>query len=50
MNRDQKRIAEHKSHLYEQFARLYNEYIVYQQNKEYSRKFDDRYKFTQGLY
>jgi hypothetical protein len=33
MNRDQKRIAEHKIYLYEQFARLYNEYIVYQQNK-----------------
>ena len=33
VNRDQKRIAEHKRHLYEQFARLYNKYIVYQQNK-----------------
>ncbi len=50
MNRDQKRIAEHKRNLYEQFARLYNEYIVYQQNKEYSQRVDDHYKFNQRLY
>jgi hypothetical protein len=50
MNRDQKRIAEHKIYLYEQFARLYNKYIVYQQNKEYSKRVDDHYKITQRLY
>ena len=50
MNRDQKRIAEHKKHLYEQFARLYNKYIVYQQNKKHSLKIDEHYKFTQRLY
>ena len=33
MNRDQKRIAERRIYLYEQFARLYNKYIVYQQTK-----------------
>ena len=50
MNRDQKRIAERKRHLYEQFARLYNKYIVYQQNKEYSQRVDEHYEFTQRLY
>ena len=50
MNRDQKRIAEHKRHLYEQIARLYNKYIEYQQNKEYSQRVDEHYEFTQRLY
>jgi hypothetical protein len=46
MNRVQKRTADRKRHLYEQFARLYNKYIVYQENKEYSKRVDDHYKFT----
>ena len=50
MNRDQKRIAERKRHLYEQFARLYNKYIVYQQNKEYSQRVDTHYEHTRRLY
>ena len=50
MNRDQKKTADRKRHLYEQFARLYNKYIVYQQNKEYSKRVDDHYKITQRLY
>ena len=49
-NRDQKRIAEHKIYLYEQFARLYNKYIVYQQNKKYSQRVDDHYERTQKLF
>ncbi len=31
-------------------ARLYNKYIVYQQNKEYSQRVDEHYEFTQRLY
>jgi hypothetical protein len=50
MNREQKKTADRKRHLYEQFARLYNKYIVYQQNKEYSKRVDDHYKITQRLY
>ena len=50
MNRDQKRIAERKRHLYEQFARLYNKYIVYQQNKEYSQRVDEQYEYIQRLH
>ena len=48
-NRDQKRIAENKIYLYEQFARLYNNYIVYQQSKKYSLRVEEHYKITQGL-
>ena len=50
INREQKRIGEHKRYLYEQFARLYNKYIEYQQNKEYSQRVDEHYEFTQRLY
>ena len=50
MNREQKKTADRKRHLYEQFARLYNKYIVYQQNKEYSKRVDGHYKITQRLY
>ena len=49
INREQKRIGEHKRDLYERFARLYNKYIVYQQNKEYSQRVDEHYKYTQRL-
>ena len=50
MNREQKRIAERKRDIYENFARLYNKYIEYQQDKEYSNRVDDHYKITQRLY
>ena len=50
MNRDQKRIAEHKIDLYKKFAILYNKYIVYQQNKKYSQRVDDHYEHTQKLF
>ena len=50
MNRDQKRIAEHKRYLYEQFARLYNKYIIDKKNKEYSKRVDDQYEYIQRLY
>ncbi len=50
MNREQKRIADHKKYLYEHFARLYHKYIVYQQNKEYSKRVDDHYTVTQRIY
>ncbi len=50
MNRYQKRIAERRRYLYEQFARLYNKYIVYQQNKVYSQRVDGHYEYTQRLY
>ncbi len=50
MNREQKKTADRKRHWYEQFARLYNKYIVYQQNKEHSKRVDDHYKITQRLY
>jgi hypothetical protein len=49
MNRDQQRIGEHKRYLYEQFARLYNNYIVYQQSKKYSLRVEEHYKYTQRL-
>ena len=50
MNRDQKRIAERRRYLYEQFARLYNKCIEYQQNKEYSQRVDEHYEYSQRLY
>ena len=50
INREQKRIGEHKRDLYERFARLYNKYIVYQQNKEYSQRVDTQYEYTQRLF
>ena len=50
MNREQKRIAERKRCIFEQYARLYNKYIEYQQDKEYSNRVDDHYKITQRLY
>ena len=50
MNREQKRIAERKRDIYENFARLYNKYIEYQQYKKYSNRVDDHYKITQRLY
>ena len=30
--------------------RLYNKYIVYQQNKKYSQRVDDHYEHTQRLF
>ena len=50
MNREQKRIAERKRDIYENFARLYNKYIKYQQDKKYSNRVDAHYKITQRLY
>ena len=50
MNRDQRETAERKRCIFEQYARLYNKYIEYQQDKEYSQKIDDHYKITQRLY
>jgi hypothetical protein len=50
MNKDQKRTADRKRDLFEHFARLYHKNIVYQQDKEFSKRMDDHYKFTQRLY
>jgi hypothetical protein len=50
INREQKRIGEHKRYLYEQFARLYNKYIMDKKNKEYSKRVDHHYIFTQRIY
>ena len=50
INREQKRIGEHKRYLYEQFARLYNKYIIDKKNEEYSKRVDDQYEYTQRLY
>ena len=50
MNREQKRIGEHKRYLYEQFARLYKKYIIDKKNKEYSKRVDEQYEYIQRLY
>ena len=50
INREQKRIGEHKRYLYEQFARLYNKYIIDKKNKEYSKRVDEQYEYIQRLY
>ena len=50
LNREQKRIGEHKRYLYEQFARLYNKYIIDKKNKEYSKRVDEQYEYIQRLY
>ncbi len=50
INREQKRIGEHKRYLYEQFARLYKKYIIDKKNKEYSKRVDEQYEYIQRLY
>jgi hypothetical protein len=50
INGDQRETAERKRCIFEQYARFYNKYIEYQQDKEYSQKIDDHYKITQRLY
>ena len=50
INRDQREKTECKRCIYEQYARLYNKYIEYQKDKEYSQRIDKQYKHTQRLY
>jgi hypothetical protein len=50
INRDQRETAESKRCIFEQYARLYNKYIEYQQDKEYSQKIDKQYEHTQRLH
>ena len=50
INRQQKRIGEHKRYLYEQFARLYKKYIIDKKNKEYSKRVDEQYEYIERLY
>ena len=50
INREQKRTAERKRYVYENFARLYNTYTYNQEYIEYLKRVDDKYTFTQRLY
>jgi hypothetical protein len=50
INIDQREKAERKRCIYEQYARLYNKYIEYQQEMEYSQRIDKHYEHTKRLY
>ena len=50
INREQKRIGEHKRYISEKFAMLYQKYIIDKNNKEYSKRVDEQYEYIQRLY